>query len=268
MYENFGEHFAREHVLASYIKYSRDDVLNLLQLYDFRVFTAHIYSLPTLPFDEYPHLRAFSFVRSPVDKAASAYFYLRNRTDTCSDHPAKTLSPAEFFQQSATGTRRDSFWMDSGQVDWLMGVDQSRADDVQPWMSGGQFHLFPTERFNEACVLMESLWPDDFRDCSYESAVNVSVRDRSLTENDQEALNRLPWLEQDSRLHQMAHQHLDGLIKQQFDSRQQFDQALQRFEERCRRRKPAEPPAAALPSGGLPQRLRRVMNRLTGRTPQ
>lgn len=261
---NFGSRAVREHVLASYIKYDLSNVAEILKLYPYDCFSGHIYSLKSIPFDSDDRLRAFSFVRAPMEKAKSAYFYLRTRAESCETHPAKLLSPYEYFRQPLSGQRRDSFWVDSSQVDWLVGVDNASVCQVIPHLEKAHLHLFPTERFDESCILMEKLWPQYFTDCSYRSRVNASTRDRQITAADMTAIEALPFFRRDAELHKLANDHLDTLLAKHIGGSVELASALDEFKDRCRNPKRS---GARHRNNAFIPRLKRRVQRLIGRVP-
>jgi hypothetical protein len=60
-------------------QYTIETMIEVLCQWDCKCFTAHNYSLNSILFDRFKNLRAFSFVRDPIDKLISSYNYLRTR---------------------------------------------------------------------------------------------------------------------------------------------------------------------------------------------
>ncbi len=222
-----------ENILASYIKYSRQDMRRILDMYPYRCFTSHVYALEGIPFDEFENLHSFTFVRNPIEKIVSTYNYLKHRPDTSSKHPAKNMTLSEFCGQELSDTRFDSFRMDSSQVDWLVGRDKAAVGVVEKYIDHGHLKIFPTERFDEACVIMENLWSSDFVDCSYAERRNASVGRKDMSDSEASLVSSIKFMERDLALHKLAHEKLDELIQSLFKSPVEFDRRKQEFFERC-----------------------------------
>ncbi|NQT93887.1 MAG: sulfotransferase family 2 domain-containing protein [Lentisphaerae bacterium] len=229
---NLDGRLGRDGPLASYLKYSQEDMRRLFFLYPFRCFTGHVYSLQALPLDTHPNTKAFSLVRDPVEKTVSSYYYIRQRGITLDTHPARRLSIAELVRRVKDEERHDPFVLDCSQTAWITGQGMGTLDTVDRFLENGTYHCFPTARFDEACVVLELLFPDAFRNCAYAQRVNVSQKE-PVDETTLSLIRSLRWMEEDTELVRLADKHLTRQIERLFPVPGAFQSALDAFRERC-----------------------------------
>jgi hypothetical protein len=236
---NFGAEATVENPLMSEQVYSTEQIETMFAHYPYRFLMGHVFRLQ-------PSLEAFggtiqliSFVRDPVAKARSAYSYLAGRELTRADHPVKTKSFVEMCRLVIDSGVVSSFLLDSPQLDWLVGRTDAALEDVAPSVQAGRLLLFPTEDFDLACVLLETLFPDDFKDCSYGARVNVSAaaEDAGGDENDA-AAEGLPWVAADRALHRLAKSNIDALAERVLGDPSERAEALAELARRCAERGP------------------------------
>ena len=208
----------------------------LLWLYPYECFTSHVFCLNSMPLDRYPNLLAFAFIREPIDKVVSSYFYMRGRRETANDHPTRKMSLPDLIDSMMKSNDFNPFLLDTPQTDWVVGYKNADLDMVHDYLKRGYVHILPTERFDESMVVLEQILPKAFTDCSYSKKINVSdkpVDEQYLTAS-REAAEKLPWIEKDTQLHQLANGHLDHLIAANFNSNMDFANSLKRFKMRCK----------------------------------
>ncbi|XOV91169.1 MAG: hypothetical protein ACFHWX_13260 [Bacteroidota bacterium] len=217
-------------------KYSQDQMGKILYLWRSDCFTAHNYSISNLPFERYPNLRAFSFVRSPVEKVISSYYFLRGRRATPDWHLSRRMMLKDILSTYQDGYS-DPLLFDGPQTDFIIGDSKSTLELVEKYIEAKQFHLFPMERFDDAMICLEKLYPQDFKDCSYGNRSNVSKRDQEVTDEIISRIEQLPWIEKDRNLHELSIQYLDSLIVELFPDKQDLEKARSDFQLRCEAKK-------------------------------
>ena len=230
---NFEELAAIENPLMSMQNYTAQQIERLFYLYPYRFYQGHVFRLKESLKTRIPNLVLIAFVREPISKALSSYYYLRQRDLTNPNHPTKHKSFCELVDFFSKKSTCDSFDLDSSQLDWLVGKKNAKLDIVEEAVTNGKLLLFPTEKFDSACVVLEALFPNDFRDCSYHTKINTSKRPAEPPEEETTAAGRLPWIERDQKLHNYAQASLDELIAVAFKSPQDYEQALANFQKRC-----------------------------------
>lgn len=234
--KNFGDRLGHDRPLISYIKYSQHDMEQLLWLYPYECFTSHVFCLKSMPLDLYPQLLAFAFIREPIDKVISSYFYIRGRQETANEHPTRKMTLPDLIESMVTKKNFNPFLLDTSQTEWLVGDKVNSIDIARDYLHKGYVHIFPTERFDESMVVLEKMLPHVFTDCSYLKKVNVSGKtcDDQYLKECRESAEMLPWIEMDTQLHRLANDHLDYLIRTNFKSYSNFERSLKKFKVRCK----------------------------------
>jgi hypothetical protein len=100
---------------------------------------------------------------------------------------------------------------------------------VQQALATNRAFLFPVERFDEAAVCLETMFPDTFRDLSY-VRVNQAERTQDLDQETTELLREQ--LADDLPVYELACQELERCIEQCFRYREDFEIALRDFQAR------------------------------------
>ena len=214
-------------------KYNRQIIEEVIYQWDSRCFTAHNYSLSNIPFDQFGNLKAFSFVRDPIEKAISSYFFLKGRSSGTEWDLCHKFS-IDYLVSNYSNSLLERPWLfDCSQIDFIVGNQKSNIDTVVSFTDSGVFHLFPLERFDDAMICLEKLYPEDFLDCSFGTKSNISTKDQEVTEKDIELIGQLPWIEQDRKLHEFSFQYVDGLLAKLFPSKADLELARSDFKDRC-----------------------------------
>ncbi|MBF0371305.1 MAG: sulfotransferase family 2 domain-containing protein [Magnetococcales bacterium] len=219
-------------------------------------YSSHRFSLD-LPYDR-PDTRivAITFVRDPVERFLSHYHF--NRTGRgaldlqakewpLSDYITRVLEEKIPPNHDNAHTR-----FRLSQLDFLAGNRSLAAlDQVQSLLERGDLLAFPLERFDEACLVLEKRFADDFSDCSYVPRNVVKKTDKQASESDRQRIRaHLP--ESDFKLHGLVHTWLDQALEGAFPGGEGLEGALQGFRERCQRKWAWEK------SPALSWRLRRI----------
>jgi hypothetical protein len=224
---NFGRAFVEDYGLLNNFKYSANQVLQMITTYrDLRCVASHRFSLD-LPFDtEAAKVRAIVFVRDPVEWVASTYFYHRSLPN--SQVPlAKERDFAGYVQERFVSAAPGSI----GQTRFLVGTGAEEGlARIKGLAAKGSVLLFPVERFTEACVVLESLFPVYFRDCSFRRE-NVTKRDQSVMPDVREKL--APILATDFNLYEFAVEQHELRLRDAVPDRGALEQRLADFRQRC-----------------------------------
>lgn len=171
-------------------------------------------------------VHALAFVREPVDRFVSRYFYHRKAEIDCA---AKKTEFREFIQYELIDGNVEP--QVASQLHFLnQGRSRSDMSFVEETLDTGRVYLFPVERFDEAAVCMETQYPETFRDLSY-LPVNQAARDRNVSEEDLQLVRDN--VAGDVPLHERSHVELDNLIDRLFQNRTEFEFALRDFQARC-----------------------------------
>jgi hypothetical protein len=228
---NFGRAFVEDYGLLNNFKYSAAQVLQMITGFpQLRCVASHRFSL-NLPFDtEAAKLRAIVFVRNPVEWVASTYFYHRSQPNSL-----VTLAKEHDFERYVQERFVSAAPGSIGQVRFLTQVgDETGLDRIREAVAKCRVLLFPVERFEEACVLLEVLFPIYFRDCSFRRE-NASERDQAVASDIRKILS--PVLDADFKLHQFALGHHEAAIQQAFPERSALEKRLADFRQRCQQRR-------------------------------
>lgn len=120
-------------------------------------------------------------------------------------------------------------------------------------MEQGHLLLLVTERFDESCLFLESLFPEDFKDCSY-MPLNLSEKKDTIGNGERKLVERHNAL--DLKLHKMANEFLDRGLESCFDSKEALHKGLSEFQKRCRKKSLIDKVGAA--ALYLPRQMQRV----------
>lgn len=231
MNRNFGEGYYNSNSLLETKQYTRSDVQEILQGHSWvRCMSDHKLSLD-LPFDmPETNVMALSYVREPVERFISRYFFHRHFEEV--NCIAQQLS----FRDFANAELVEQFChpQTNSQIYFLTnGKSTTELDVVHDAINTGKAFLFPIERFDESCICMERLFPTVFTDLSYVRA-NVSKRDAVVSENDRQFAGR--YLKEDYSVWELSDRFLDQTLDRAFPSMDDRNAALAEFQDRCSRR--------------------------------
>jgi len=255
---NFEGRLKADYPAPSYHVFPQEAVIWSLRQYRYTAYTSHNYRLSSLPVLEDHELVAISFTRDPVQKFFSSYFYCRGQPETNIEHPSKLLTLSEYVNHILGNPERkfDIEPIDMSQEAFLRGDRPPSSAEELFRQDFGPVYFFPSERFNDAMIVLERLYEDEFRDCSYAVRVNESIKDQSISTEDRELVTQLPWIESDRALHSASGVYLDRLLGKLFGDAKELSEARQNFERRCEDRRLADGQEDRL---AFPQRLRRAI---------
>ena len=231
MNRNFGEGFYNSNSLLETRQYTRGEVGEIIQGHSWlRCMSDHKLSLD-LPFEmEEVNLLALSYVREPVERFISRYFFHRHFEEVnciAQQMSFRDFANAELVKQECPpSTNSQIYFLNHGK-------SNTELDVVHAALNTGKAFLFPIERFDESCICLERMFQQSFADLSYVRA-NVSKRDAKVTEEERAFAHR--YLKQDYPVWEMSQRFLDQTLARVFDSPEQQQAALEEFQDRCSRR--------------------------------
>lgn len=231
MNRNFGEGYYNSNSLLETKQYSSSEVAEIVEAHSWvKCLSDHKLSLD-LPYDlEASNILALSYVRDPVERFISRYFFHRHFEEVnciAQQMSFRDFANAELVeQQCPKQTNSQIYFLNHGRSFTETNIIQSAIDS-------GKAFLFPIERFDESCICMERLYPTMFTDLSYVRA-NVSKRDAQVSEEDRQFALR--YLKQDFPVWEMAEKFMDQTLERVFGSSEEKDEALAEFQDRCSRR--------------------------------
>ncbi|HUL06271.1 MAG TPA: sulfotransferase family 2 domain-containing protein [Candidatus Acidoferrum sp.] len=265
---NFAKHYKQENWLlpTSGDRYRAVDIERLTMLHPtIRAYSSHRVSLD-LPYEsDAIHVMAVAWLRDPVERFVSHYFFERfGNMDYCP--AAREVDLEAYVDGIMRGTLRSP--VDTvvtkyrcSQLAFLTGETGSAAlERVKSLVQRNRLLLLPTERFSDACVLLERLFPEDFRDCSYGERRNVSVRDQAVTPAAREKIADLT--RGDVALRDFAVQSFDAALERAFATGDDLQRARRNHSTRCRlRRIPLASMSWIRSAVGRPHSKRRAIRR-------
>ncbi len=230
--KNFPNRFYQDNLLYADIAYEPWHIKDAMRILPHTCFSSHALRASsiqdTLP---YPNI-AISFVRDPRKLAVSCYFDLKNRV-AGEQHPVQNMALCELTEKwKATGFKQE-YAFAVPQLKWLYPNKEQPLEQLTSDIAQNRLLLFPTDRFDEAMICLEKLFPNHFKDCSYGKRANVSQKDTELTSQDLDSLEEFPWISDDDQLVQQANMFLDKLINEIWPTKEQFQEAQLDFKNRC-----------------------------------
>lgn len=231
MNRTFGDGYYNSNSLLETKQYTSSEVDEIIRCHPWLTgFSDHKLSLD-LPFDsQHAEVHALCFVRDPVERFISRFFFHRNFEEV--NCIAQQMTFREFAQ--AELVEKFVHPQTNSQIYFLNGgIDDHHLDVIHAAIATGKTWLLPIERFDHACICLEQLFPQTFQDLSY-VRINTSNRQDKISEEDRNLVREL--LSQDFAVTQLAQTELDRWLQTAFDSPDRIAAALSEFQDRCSRR--------------------------------
>lgn len=201
---SFGRHFLHENPFLSTVEYNSQQVQEMMSFYAFACYAGHVFNLSNVPLET--HARGFSFVRNPIDKFLSFYFFQRGRVEVKDTHPIKKYNLPEYIAY-IKDQPENTIATDGSQLTWLLGAKGGGLDTVKKYLDNGRYALFPQERMEQSMyILTQHFAPLEKTPTLVR--VNPSKRDQIINEELLDQVKKLPWVEADLQLHQLAEDFL------------------------------------------------------------
>jgi len=243
MNRNFGDSYYNSNSLLETKQYTCEDVSEIVRCHPWvRCMSDHKLSLDLPWAHEDASIYAISYVRDPVERFISRYFFHRHFEEV--NCIAQRLS----FREFANAELVDQYVhpQTNSQIYFLNGGrDKEDMSVIEKALATDRAFLFPIERFDESCIFLERMFPTVFSDLSYVRA-NVSKKDAEISETDRQFVHR--YIKEDDVVFARSHQFLDQTLARAFRSDDDRESALAEFKDRCsRRHHNFHPPRAAPP---------------------
>lgn len=192
---NFRRALGETNGILNDYQYTSEQVSRIIDHFpDLRCLTGHKLSCD-LPFSR-PDLDlvAFTWVRDPVDRFVSHYFYHRNHTSLVPQ--AKTLDLGAYVEWALEKGNMPAYI--DGQVRFLTGGSTTRIEELA---EAGRLLLFPLEALEASFATLAQRYPDAFPDTLVQTK-NVSAKDQPLPPGLRERI--LPHVQKDLWLLDLA----------------------------------------------------------------
>jgi len=177
MNRNFGDGYYNSNSLLETKQYTNFDVSEIIRCHPWlQCISDHKLSLD-LPYDnEHATVYALCFVRDPVERFISRYFFHRNFEEV--NCIAQRMSFREFAD--AELVNKDVHPQTNSQIYFLNGgAGNKKMKVIKDAIATDRVFLFPIENFDEACTCLQRLHPKMFPDLS----PNATKRLRPMNEN-------------------------------------------------------------------------------------
>ena len=232
LHSNFKDKFAHENPYLSTTKYSMEEIKSMFFLYPFSCYAGHVFSINKVPFFDYPKAKAISFVRDPVKKFISYYFYQRSRGYTANNHPAKKYNISEYIDWQKNETNPNILYTDNSQLDWVLGKKDAAIEELKSFINPNNYFVFPSEKFEDSLIVIEKLLPEFNLDCSFPKSINASVKDQEISDEIINKIESLDYIKKDKELHELITSNFNTYIQSNF-TEDQFIAAKKDFTLRC-----------------------------------
>jgi hypothetical protein len=227
---NFGRAFYSYYGLWDERCFTRVEVAGMCELHpQYRCIASHMFSLDLPETAAGRPVQALAFVRHPLERVSSLYFYdlqlaRENGVELARD-------PRAYFEQLVREKRQKRFF--NGQTRHLLrGVEQA---DPLAWLRGqctrGQVLLLPVEHFSKALLLLEKLYPRDFPNTAFTGKLKTTARPQEIPDEllqEMEAANA-----EDMALYHLATESFDHLVQENLGGEEEIAALAQAHSARC-----------------------------------
>jgi hypothetical protein len=192
LHRNFGKRFYMYYGLWDNRFFTAEDIEGMCTLHpQYTCLASHMFSLDLPFYSERFDYKAIAFVRDPVDRALSLYFYsFRMAKENPGYEPP---GPIDSFFENIFQTRCDQRFFNA-QFNFLAGgkPESLSFSKIEELVRSGKLILAPMERFDDTCLLLEQLYPDVFKNAaspgkrnesSWNQKISLELRNRLLQEN-------------------------------------------------------------------------------------
>jgi hypothetical protein len=251
---NFGRGFYAYYGLWDKYIFTANDVEGMCKLYpQYKCLASHLFSLQ-LPWDsEDIDVRAITFVRDPVKRALSFYFFTLQQSRRFAGH--QDPGPIEEFFERVFEERNDPRFF-NGQMTFLSRYDHDSLplETIEQLMVNNRLFAAPVERFDDACLLLERALQELKLDLSFYSTKNPSEWDQKIPDGLVERLTEEN--KQDIDLHRLIGRVFEMQLKKYFSSDIELENARVDFQRRCKQKRWREH------RDNLSRRIRHRINRI------
>lgn len=211
--------------------FAPDDITGMCTAYpEYLSISSHRFSLH-LPWDnEDLNIHAIAFVRDPVKRLLSWYFF---NQQLAKSGRSKFYEPIDdFFDRVLDGSVNNQW--ENSQFSFLSRYDHSSLsfERIQSLSDSGRLLLAPLDRFDDACVLLEQVYPQLLVDMSYGSKKNISEWNQPITDELIVKINKANQL--DANLYALSHKLLDQRLYEHLGKGTHFTNLVTDYNTRCR----------------------------------
>lgn len=188
--KNLGSRFYAYYGLYDRYMFDSRDVERILEFapqYD--ALASHLISLDLPWRSEKFSIFAVAFVRDPIDRAISLFYYLQKIATERGGLIEGDIN--SFFRRILKSDCEQRGPYCDAQWHFLQGTKQVTwsFEQLQRLVESGKLIIAPMERFNDACVVMEKVHGDLLSDMAYPEKQNTSPRSGGCSEDVLELLN-------------------------------------------------------------------------------
>ena len=196
-----------------------------------RCYSCHMLS-ENLPYDlNGMEVIGIAFIRNPVDRFVSSYNF--QKADNYKGGFAQNTNFDDFLVKTLVDVV-NPMWR-NGQTFVLGGSgSETGLARISERLGQERIILLPIERYDESCILLERLFPDDFKDCSY-IRYNVSKRAESISKHQRNAVSQ--YMDIDFKLLTSANDYLDSTMNRLFPDLNERQKYIDDFRYRCHLKK-------------------------------
>jgi Sulfotransferase family len=228
---NFGKKFYPYYGLWDNRFFTKEDVAGMCDLHpQYECLASHMFSLD-LPFDSKRFdFRAICFVRDPVERALSLYFYTHRMAKLNTGY-VPPESPQEFFKTILGG--EDDVRFCNAQFRFLCSnqMNSLTMEDIESLAEKGKLLIAPVSRFDDACLLLEKTYSEHFKNASYGRRSNVSRKSQEVPAEIRSALENLN--ARDLELFRFAGEFFEATFLKQFPNPGLIESVRKHFQSRC-----------------------------------
>lgn len=230
---NFRKRFYPYYGLWDNRFFTKEDVAGMCDLHpQYQCLASHMFTLQ-LPFESKRFdFRAITFVRDPVERALSLYFYAFRMAKMNPDYkPPGSID--QFFNEVLEKKSDGRFFND--QFRFLSGgvTDKSLFSDIEELAGLGKLLIAPVDRFDDACLLLEDTYPEHFKNMAYARRSNVAERKQKVSKELRECLAEVN--QADLQLFTLASAVFERQFEKVFTNARVLEQKRAFFSKRCAR---------------------------------
>gem|GEM_PF-5222486 len=211
--------------------FTKEDVDGMCKLHpQYDCLASHMFSLD-LPFESNNYdFKGITFIRNPVERALSLYTYSFRLAKLNSGYQPPA-SIEEFFISIIE--KRDDARFCNAQYRFLFGENQGGQglEKIKSLSKSGKLFIAPVERFEDACLLLEKMYPQHFSNNAFGRRSNASAKSIQVPPELSCLLEDNNLL--DTELLNISKQLFDESFNQYFKSTSELHLAREKFEKRC-----------------------------------
>lgn len=174
---NFKEGYLNTNSILNDYQYSIQQIRRIIQLYpSCTCLTGHKLSL-NLPYDEDEYaILSSTFIRNPVDRLVSHYFFHRNHTDFVPE--TKKMCLHDYIEWALKNQKLEMYL--NGQVKFLTGDSTVKGlNKISKLVASGKLFILPLSKFDQSLTYLNKRFPKTFRSQLY-TRTNVSQKDQTI----------------------------------------------------------------------------------------